>query len=173
MFRFDLLKLKFNSLSPVARSVHVEAAERVSADLARARSAADGGSEAMPADGTKTVALLTLPATAGAEAMSPGISPNLTARATLGSPANAGAAATSATMTFADLASGAQKMFKLVSDGMLGNGSYAVAACWKTFRQAVASAANLMQALRLGRMPREITCGLSSQRCLDCATPAC
>ena len=104
VFRFDLLKLRFASLMQADRDVYIEASARASDELARVRSSAVDGSQTVHADATQIPALITLPATAGADAMPADVSPKFSVRATEGSPARACVAAALASVRFTDIA---------------------------------------------------------------------
>ena len=69
VFRFDLLKLRFESLMQADRDVYIEASGRASEELARVRSSAVDGSQIVRADATQISAIITLPANAGGDAM--------------------------------------------------------------------------------------------------------
>ena len=121
VFRLDLLKLKFDSLSQSERDVLVLASEKASLEVSRGRSSAIDGSPVPHTVATAISPRTVAPATAGDVGESPPRSGNWSARPTEGSLANDGVASS---VTFTDLASGMQKVYKVVPKGKLGEGGW-------------------------------------------------
>ena len=158
VFRMDLLKMKFDSLSPDERSVFLHEAAAAAKATCRPTSAVAAA----------TSPCTFAPAIAGgpggphvieepAASFSP-ISALSSARATRGSGATVGVASS---VTFTDIASGMQKVYNVVPNSNVGAGGWGLVTRWKTSQPAAGCAASLTGTAILVALRPEIICLVS------------